>query len=171
MDFADNGDLDQKITQLKQSKQLMPEAEIWHYFVQMVRGLQALHELNIVHRDIKSANLFMNSNGTLKLGDMNVSKVAKKGFLSTQTGTPYYASPEVWKDRPYDIKSDIWSLGCVLYELCALAPPFQAKDMNGLCLKVLKGSYPLIPAVYSSDLQNMIRVMLQQQPVLRPTCS
>ncbi len=84
----------------------------------------------------------MCKNGQLKLGDMNVSKVAKRGFLSTQTGTPYYASPEVWKDKPYDVKSDIWSLGCVLYELCALAPPFQAKDMGGLCQKVLKGSYP-----------------------------
>ena len=102
----------------------MPEAEIWHYFVQMVRGLQGLHDLNIVHRDIKSANLFMNKSGLLKLGDMNVSKVAKRGFLETQTGTPYYASPEVWKDKPYDVKSDIWSLGCVLYELCTLSPPF-----------------------------------------------
>lgn len=127
----------------------------------MVRGLQALHDLNIVHRDIKSANMFMNASGLLKLGDMNVSKVAKKGFLSTQTGTPYYASPEVWKDKPYDIKSDIWSLGCVLYELCALQPPFQAKDMNGLCQKILKGGYTQIPAIYSGDLQNMIRCMLQ----------
>jgi NIMA (never in mitosis gene a)-related kinase len=61
----------------------MPEPEIWHYFVQMVRGLSSLHDLNIVHRDIKSANMFMNKNGLLKLGDMNVSKVAKRGFLST----------------------------------------------------------------------------------------
>jgi NIMA (never in mitosis gene a)-related kinase len=99
----------------------------------MIRGLNSLHELSIVHRDIKSANLFLNKNGLLKLGDMNVSKVAKRGFLSTQTGTPYFASPEVWKDQPYNVKSDIWSLGCVLYEMCALAPPFQAKDMNGLC--------------------------------------
>lgn len=57
---------------------------------------------------------------------MNVSKIAKKGLLSTQTGTPYYASPEVWKDRPYDNKSDIWSLGCVLYEMATLLPPFRA---------------------------------------------
>jgi NIMA (never in mitosis gene a)-related kinase len=98
----------------------------------MIRGLNSLHGLSIVHRDIKSANLFLNKNGLLKLGDMNVSKVAKRGFLSTQTGTPYFASPEVWKDQPYNIKSDIWSLGCVLYEMCALGPPFQAKDMNGL---------------------------------------
>ena len=98
MDFADDGDLDQKISQYKQQKSLIPEPEIWHYFVQMIRGLNSLHELSIVHRDIKSANLFLNKNGLLKLGDMNVSKVAKMGFLSTQTGTPYFASPEVWKD-------------------------------------------------------------------------
>jgi NIMA (never in mitosis gene a)-related kinase len=79
--------------------------------------------LKIVHRDIKCANLFLTKEGVLKLGDLNVSKVAK-GMLSTQTGTPYYASPEVWQDRPYDLKSDIWSVGCVLYEMCTLQPPF-----------------------------------------------
>ena len=62
----------------------------------------------------------------VKLGDLNVSKVAKKGMMHTQTGTPYYASPEVWKDKPYDHKSDIWSLGCVLYEMITLLPPFRA---------------------------------------------
>jgi NIMA (never in mitosis gene a)-related kinase len=77
---------------------------------------------------------------TAKLGDLNVSKVAKKGLGYTQTGTPYYASPEVWRDQPYDIKSDIWSLGCVLYENIALKPPFRAQDMAGLYKKVLKGN-------------------------------
>mmetsp|Transcript_52740 Transcript_52740/g.72252 ORF Transcript_52740/g.72252 Transcript_52740/m.72252 type:complete len:97 (-) Transcript_52740:213-503(-) len=96
----------------------------------MTRGLQALHDLKIVHRDIKSANIFLTKDGTVKLGDLNVSKVAKKGMLKTQTGTPYYASPEVWQDQPYDQKSDIWSLGCVLYEMCSLQPPFKALDMN-----------------------------------------
>ncbi len=70
----------------------------------------------------KSANVFLNKDGSVKLGDMNVSKLAKKGLLYTQTGTPYYASPEVWKDQPYDSKSDIWSLGCVLYEMTTLKP-------------------------------------------------
>jgi NIMA (never in mitosis gene a)-related kinase len=69
---------------------------------------------------MKSANIFLNSEGIAKLGDLNVSKVAKKGLLYTQTGTPYYASPEVWKDQPYDSKSDVWSLGCVLYEIATL---------------------------------------------------
>ncbi len=63
----------------------------------------------------QSANVFLDKAGVAKLGDMNVSKIAKNGLLYTQTGTPYYASPEVWKDKPYDSKSDIWSLGCVIY--------------------------------------------------------
>lgn len=76
----------------------MPEEEIMNIFIQIVKGLKALHDMKIYHRDLKSANVFMNSDGTVKLGDMNVSKVAKKVLLYTQTGTPYYASPEVWKD-------------------------------------------------------------------------
>ena len=78
---------------------------------------------------------------TAKLGDLNVSKVAKKGLGYTQTGTPYYASPEVWRDQPYDIKSDVWSLGCVLYETITLKPPFRAQDMANLYKKVLKGIF------------------------------
>ena len=78
----------------------------------------------------------MNKDGTVKLGDLNVSKVAKAGLLSTQTGTPYYASPEVWRDKPYKSSSDIWSLGCVLYEMICNKPPFLANDMEELYEKV-----------------------------------
>lgn len=102
----------------------------------------------------------MNKDGIVKLGDLNVSKIAKKGLLYTQTGTPYYASPEVWKDQPYDIKSDIWSLGCVIYEMTTLKPPFTATDMNGLYKRVLKGIYPKIPSHYSNDLANFIQSLL-----------
>ena len=80
---------------------------------------------------------------------MNVSKIAKNGLLYTQTGTPYYASPEVWKDQPYDEKSDIWSLGCVIYEMATLSPPFQAEDMEGLFETVIEGRYHPIPSFYS----------------------
>ena len=83
--------------------------------------------------------MFLFKDSTAKLGDLNVSKVAKKGLGYTQTGTPYYASPEVWRDQPYDAKSDIWSLGCVLYEMITLKPPFRAPDMQSLYKKVLKG--------------------------------
>ena len=74
------------------------EEEVWIVFIQIVRGLKALHDLKIMHRDLKSANVFLAKNGRAKLGDMNVSKVARKGLSYTQTGTPYYASPEVWRD-------------------------------------------------------------------------
>lgn len=116
--------------------------------------------MNIFHRDLKSANVFLNQDGTAKLGDMNVSKVAKKGLLYTQTGTPYYASPEVWRDQPYDMKSDIWSLGCVLYESITLKPPFRADDMPGLYRKVLRGVYSKISDHFSPDLANVIKSLL-----------
>jgi NIMA (never in mitosis gene a)-related kinase len=100
-----------------------------------------------MHRDLKCANIFI-SKGNYKLGDMNVSKILKRGLAYTQTGTPYYASPEVWRDEPYDSKSDIWSLGkklgnsgCAIYELCALKPPFQARNMEGLFKKVIQVAY------------------------------
>jgi NIMA (never in mitosis gene a)-related kinase len=119
---------------------------------------------------LKSANVFLNKDGTAKLGDMNVSKVAKKGLLYTQTGTPYYASPEVWRDQPYDSKSDIWSLGCVLYESVTLRPPFRADDMAGLYKKVLKGVYPKIPTHFSVDLANSVKELICVQAQLRPSC-
>ena len=125
-----------------------------------MQGLKALHDAQVLHRDLKSANVFLNRNGTAKLGDMNVSKVAKKGLLYTQTGTPYYASPEVWKDQPYDSKSDIWSLGCVLYESVTLKPPFRADDMSGLYKRVVKGVYPKIPKHFSMDLSLLIKALL-----------
>ena len=131
----------------------------------MVHGLKALHDLNVMHRDLKSANIFLNHDYTVKLGDMNVSKVAnKQGLNYTQTGTPYYASPEVWRDEAYNFKSDIWSMGCVIYELVTLSPPFQAEDMQGLFKKVNKGSYPRIPKTFSKDLSYLIKMLLQVNP-------
>jgi NIMA (never in mitosis gene a)-related kinase 1/4/5 len=136
----------------------------------MTRGLRALHQLKIFHRDMKSANVFLSKDGTCKLGDLNVSKVAKKGLLYTQTGTPYYASPEVWKDQPYDQKSDIWSLGCVLYEIATLQPPFRANDMDGLYKKVLKGVYPKVPPQYTEDLPKLLKKLINVNAGQRPTC-
>lgn len=111
MEYADDGDMFQKIVKHQKDETSFDEQFIWKTFITVVRGLKALHDLNIMHRDLKSANIFLNKDGTAKLGDLNVSKVAKRGLSYTQTGTPYYASPEVWRDEPYDTKSDIWSLG------------------------------------------------------------
>ena len=135
----------------------------------MTEGLVALHEAKIVHRDIKCANIFLSKDGGVKLGDMNVSKIAKVGIMQTQTGTPYYCPPEVWKDKPYSSKCDLWSLGCVIYELTALKPPFLAKNMSELYTKVTAGKYPPIPKHFSNDLSRLIALCLNTNPLLRPT--
>jgi NIMA (never in mitosis gene a)-related kinase len=160
MDYADGGDMMKMISNHKKKNTRFTEKELWYFFIQIVRGMKALHDLKILHRDIKCANIFLTKDGIIKLGDLNVSKVAKKGLLHTQTGTPYYASPEVWKDRPYDNRSDVWSLGCVLYEMIMLNPPFRAANMNGLYQKVMRGLYDPIPSIYSKDLQQMVRTCL-----------
>ena len=100
---------------------------------------------------------------------MNVSKVAKKGLLFTQTGTPYYASPEVWKEKPYDNKSDIWSLGCVLYELCTLKHPFESTNQGALILKIVRGKYAAISSQYSRDLSAMVDLCLCKDYKKRPS--
>lgn len=170
MEYANNGDLFQRITKHQKEQTYIKEEDIWRIFIQVVKGLRALHDVDIFHRDLKSANVFLNKDGSAKLGDMNVSKVAKKGLLYTQTGTPYYASPEVWRDQPYDMKSDIWSLGCVLYESVTLKPPFRADDMAGLYRKVLKGVYSKIPDHFSAELAGVIKALVQVQASSRPSC-
>ena len=126
MELAHGGDLQvhwydiqSKIKAHKRRGSCFTEEEVWKVDFDLLNGLRALHDKKILHRDIKSANAFF-VDGTAKLGDMNVSKVTEASLAYTQTGTPYYASPEVWRDEPYSYKSDIWSLGCLLYEMCAL---------------------------------------------------
>lgn len=171
MEFADGGDVYEEILKHQKACTYADEDWVWRVVIQMVRGLKALHTLRILHRDLKSANVFLaEEKQTAKLGDMNVSKEAKKGLLYTQTGTPYYASPEVWRDNPYDHKSDIWSMGCIIYEMAALKPPFRAETMEGLFKKVQAGKYPRLPEQYSQDLASLIRACLQVKPHLRPDC-
>lgn len=177
MEFADDGDLETKIQLHTKNKTNFPENEIWSYLIQIIEGLKALHDMKTLHRDLKSANVFLMKNGLLKLGDLNVSKVIKNKLVYTQTGTPYYASPEVWADRPYDYKSDIWSAGCVIYELCCLKPPFRGNSLEQLYQNVTKGNlsiilgvYDPLPSFYSNDLSKVIALLLQKNPVNRPNC-
>ena len=169
MEYADEGDLFQKITLYKKLHTTFSENDAWKIFIQITKGLYDLHSYNILHRDLKSANVFLFRDGTAKLGDLNVSKIAARGLGCTQTGTPYYASPEVWKDNPYNLKSDIWSLGCLCYEILMLKTPFRAQSMEGLYRKVMKGKYPEISKQYSNKFDFIISNMLQLKPEDRPT--
>lgn len=139
MEFADDGDIESKIQKNIKSRSNFPETVIWTYLIQILQGLKYLHDNRIMHRDLKCANIFLLKSGNLKLGDLNVSKIVKSQMAHTQTGTPYYASPEVWSDKPYDYKSDLWSVGCIIYELCALKPPFKGTSLENLYKNVLKG--------------------------------
>ena len=170
MEYADKGDLYQEIVKHKKSAAFFEETEIWRIFIQLVKGLKALHDLKILHRDLKSANVFLFKDSSAKLGDLNVSKVARRGLGYTQTGTPYYASPEVWRDSPYNNKSDIWSLGCVLYEMITLKPPFRAENMEGLYNKVIKGQFNKIPERFSDDLFSIVKLLLKVNSEQRPNC-
>jgi NIMA (never in mitosis gene a)-related kinase len=126
MEMAWGGDLKTRLQEM--GAQRFSEEEIWAFTEQIVKGLKALHDKSIIHCDLKSANIFLTGDGLCKLGDLNVSKVAKTGKIYSQTGTPYYAAPEVWRDQPYDEKSDIWSLGVVLYELATGRLPFETNS-------------------------------------------
>lgn len=169
MEYADDGDMEMRIKKHIKNKTLFNEAEMWKYLTQMTLGLKSLHDSKIMHRDLKSANVFIKEN-TIKLGDLNVSKVVKMGLAYTQTGTPYYASPEVWNDKPYEYKSDIWSLGCVLYEMCSLKPPFKGHNLDSLFKNVMKGMFDPLPNCFSKELWLLISSMLKISPLYRPNC-
>ena len=171
MEYADDGDLQTKINKMKNENGFFKESIIWHYSIQMIQGLKSLHDKKIMHRDIKSANIFLiKEKHQCKLGDLNVSKVIKEKLLRTQTGTPYYASPEVWRDKPYSYKSDLWSIGCVIYELCELKPPFSGINIDELFINVCRGKFKRINKVYSDDLWMMINMLLQVDVDKRVDC-
>jgi NIMA (never in mitosis gene a)-related kinase len=171
MEFADKGDLEKRISECIRKKIYLSENEIMTIFIQVVQGVKILHDNKILHRDVKTANIFLFADNVVKIGDLNVSKILKHGLVNnTQTGTPYYASPEVWNDKPYDYKSDIWSLGCLLYEMTTLKAPFRGTTMKAVYDKVMKGMYEPIPPFYTKSLAGLIKVMLQHNTILRPTC-
>ena len=157
-EFARFGDIGAKIKRHIARKELMDEDLIWCFFIQTLMGTAALHERGIIHRDLKTANIFLTSGRGVKLGDLGVAKIAKSGLATTQIGTPYYMAPELWRGRPYDKKADVWSLGAVLYEMASLKHPFEAKDEKGLAQKVMTGIYRPVPDSYSRDMHDAIKV-------------
>lgn len=169
MEYADGGDLYEYIK--KRAGMLLPEAQILDWFVQICLALKHVHDRKILHRDLKTQNIFLCKDNKIKLGDFGIARVLKSTMECARTsiGTPYYLSPELCMDKPYNNKSDIWSLGCVLYEMCTLRHAFDANSMKGLVMKILSGTYPPISTTrYSSGLGKLVGSMLQKNPDARP---
>jgi len=172
MEFCGCGDLAAKVERYRKRRQYIDERVIWCHLIQILEGLTALHDKGIVHRDLKTANCFLAEDGTIKIGDLNVCKRMKgNNLLRTQIGTPYYMSPEIWANRPYDKSADLWAVGCTIYELCALRPPFVGNSFPELKRHVQSGRYPSLPKTYSSDLASMIGKMIKVNPRERPTAA
>ena len=185
MEYCEGGDLGSVIKKCRRSSQRLPEDTIWSYFSQLVQALDACHNgmpvsttnpdagttPAILHRDIKPENVFLNHEEHIKLGDFGLSKQlgTQRTFANTYVGTPYYMSPELATGSSYDIKSDIWALGCVVFELCALSPPFDATSQAELTIKIKSGQVPCLPRGYSRELGDVIREMLALNPRRRPT--
>ncbi|VTJ86905.1 Hypothetical predicted protein [Marmota monax] len=118
-------------------------------------------------------NVFLTQNGKVKLGDFGSARLLSNpmAFACTYVGTPYYVPPEIWENLPYNNKSDIWSLGCILYELCTLKHPFQANSWKSLILKICQGSIRPLPSHYSYELQYLVKQMFKRNPSQRPSAT
>jgi len=170
MDYADGGDVHMEIK--RREGQLLPEAKIIEWFVQLCFAMKHVHEQKVLHRDLKTQNIFLMLTGQIKLGDFGIARVldATKDYAKTMVGTPYYLSPEIIEDRPYNFKSDIWSCGVVLYEMTTLKHPFDADSLVILASKILKDEYPPPDAMYTSDMKELIKKMLCKDAAQRPFC-
>lgn len=172
MEFADNGDLSGAVKQRKADGANFSEAEALKILVQCSLALQHVHNKHILHRDLKSQNIFLTKAGDCKLGDFGIAKVLDhtQAEAVTLIGTPIYLAPEVCDSRPYGIKADIWSLGIVLYELFALAPPFRAENLAALMMRILRADPdPLSTTLYSEEVRSLVNWMLEKAPEKRPT--
>jgi NIMA (never in mitosis gene a)-related kinase len=145
LEWATDGDLQHHLKRIKSRGGSLPEPVIWSSFVQICEALAHMHERRILHRDLKPANIFLHSDGTIKVGDLGLGRALSDHTPEafSKVGTPLYMSPEALKGDGYDMKSDIWSLGCVLYELATLVSPFKEDDLKMFQLfqKIVKGDY------------------------------
>ncbi|PNI96134.1 NEK11 isoform 2 [Pan troglodytes] len=169
-EYCEGRDLDDKIQEYKQAGKIFPENQIIEWFIQLLLGVDYMHERRILHRDLKSKNVFLKNN-LLKIGDFGVSRLLMGScdLATTLTGTPHYMSPEALKHQGYDTKSDIWSLACILYEMCCMNHAFAGSNFLSIVLKIVEGDTPSLPERYPKELNAIMESMLNKNPSLRPS--
>jgi NIMA (never in mitosis gene a)-related kinase len=177
VEFCERGDLRHLIKRAKSSRTFVHEERIWKYFAQILSALKTCHRRRekgalkpILHRDIKPANVFLDRDDNAKLGDFGLARAldSMSKFAYTNVGTPFYMAPEQTNSKKYDERADVWAVGCLLYELAALRPPFHASNQLALAMKINAGRFERIPKHYSDNLYRAIRWMLHTEPTRRP---
>ncbi|XP_039973247.1 serine/threonine-protein kinase Nek11 isoform X2 [Xiphias gladius] len=171
-EYCQDRDLDCKLEEVRRAGRSLPEIQVIDWLVQLLLGLHYMHDRRILHRDLKAKNVFLKRN-LVKIGDFGVSclLMGSSDLATTFTGTPYYMSPELLNHQGYDSKSDIWALGCLLFEMCCLTHAFQGPSFLSVVRKIVEGETPTLPALYSPDLNSVMQRMLQKQPSSRPSAA
>eukprot|EP01063_Lacrimia_lanifica_P009082 TRINITY_DN16108_c0_g1_i1.p1 TRINITY_DN16108_c0_g1~~TRINITY_DN16108_c0_g1_i1.p1 ORF type:complete len:647 (+),score=197.62 TRINITY_DN16108_c0_g1_i1:55-1995(+) len=173
MEYCENGDLAAVIKRNKQHNTFPDERQVWRIALQLCLALEACHtrkDGKVLHRDIKPANVLLDADNIVKLGDFGLARTMsdQSTFAHSNVGTPYYMSPEQIREQGYDEKTDVWGLGCVLYEYSQNRPPFQATNQLSLAMKIKQGTYREIKGV-SPELTRLIGMCLTADPARRPS--
>ena len=176
MEYGDGGSLDQHLKALENQ---LPERRILTMFSQIASGLRFMHSKHILHRDLKTANIFLTKDGFVKIGDLGIAKIMvtitghdpRNHQNATLVGTPYYISPEIAQGNGYNAQTDMWSAGCILYEMCMLRKTFDSSNLPALVSKIVSGKIPPLKGNYSSELRSLVRKLLSQNPEDRPTAN
>ncbi|KAH1007883.1 serine/threonine-protein kinase Nek8 [Dendroctonus ponderosae] len=171
MEYAEHGTLHDCIAKLGTTNAYLEPQAVMDFFCQIVLGLHHIHNRGIIHRDLKCENIFItgiNAN-VIKIGDFGISKLLSKNcFTNTVIGTCNYAAPEICDGKPYNTKSDIWALGCILFEMCQLEKLFDGTVSN-VVLSIAGGKIrPINTRIYGKQMQELLYLLLKPDPTQRP---